>query len=82
MRTRDQYSDVKMTATICSGATSKLRVTGLYGRNPPVTDGFHSQRASKAENVFIWWRHHTVGSRGAFNWPARFLYNTYYLEML
>ena len=28
---------------------SKLRVTGLCERNPPVTGGFHSQRASKAE---------------------------------
>ena len=26
--------------------------------NPPVTGGFPSQRASIAENVSIWWRHH------------------------
>ena len=26
--------------------------------NPPVTGGFPSQRASNAENVSIWWRHH------------------------
>ena len=25
---------------------------------PPVTDGFPSERASSAENVSIWWRHH------------------------
>ena len=37
---------------------SKLRVTGLCEGNPPVIGGFASQRASKAENVSIWWRHH------------------------
>ena len=26
----------------------------------PVTVGFLSQRASSAENVFIWWRHHDI----------------------
>ena len=34
---------------------SKLRVTGLCERNPPVTGGFPSQRASNAENVSIRW---------------------------
>ena len=38
--------------------TSKLRVTGLCEGNPPVTGGFPPQRASYAENVFIWWRYH------------------------
>ena len=38
--------------------TSKLCVTGLRDRNPLVTDGFPSQTASNAENVFIWWRVH------------------------
>ena len=38
--------------------TSKLRVTGLCVGNSPVTGGFPSQRASDAENVSIWWRHH------------------------
>ena len=38
--------------------TSKLRVTGLYEGNSPVTDEFLTQRASKADNVSIWWRHH------------------------
>ena len=37
---------------------SKPRVPGLCEGNPPVTGGFPSQRASNAENVFIWWRHH------------------------
>ena len=37
--------------------TSKLRVTGLCVGNSPVTGEFPAQRASNAENVFIWWRH-------------------------
>ena len=43
-----------------SKKTSKFRVTGLCGGNPPVTGGFPSQRASNAENVSIWWRHHGI----------------------
>ena len=39
----------------------KLRVTGLCGGNSPVTSEFPAQRASNAENVTIWWRHHAVG---------------------
>ena len=34
-----------------SKKTSKLRATGLCKRNPPVTGGFLSQRASNVENV-------------------------------
>ena len=30
--------------------------------NPPVAGGFPSRRASNAENVFIWWRHHEFNS--------------------
>ena len=41
-----------------SKKTSKLLVTGLCVDNPPVTGGYPSQRASNAENVSIWWRHH------------------------
>ena len=41
-----------------SKKTSKFRVTGLCAGNSPVTDKFPSQRASNAENVSIWWRHH------------------------
>ena len=37
---------------------SKLRVTGLYVGNSPVTGEFPAQTASYAENAFIWWRHH------------------------
>ena len=38
--------------------TSKLRVTGLCEGNSLVTGEFPAQRASNAENVSIWWRHH------------------------
>ena len=41
-----------------SKKTSKLRVTGLCAGNSPVTGEFPAQKASKAENVSIWWRHH------------------------
>ena len=41
-----------------SKKTSKLRVTGLCAGNWPVTGEFLAQRASYAENVSIWWRHH------------------------
>ena len=41
-----------------SNKTSKLRVTGLCAGNSPVTSEFPTQRASNAENVSIWWRHH------------------------
>ena len=37
---------------------SKLRVTGLCAGNSPVTGEFPAQRASNAEYVSIWWRHH------------------------
>ena len=43
-----------------SKKTSKPRVTGLCAGNSPVTDEFPAQRASNAENVSIWWRHHEV----------------------
>ena len=41
-----------------SKKTSKLRVTGLCEGNSPVTGEFPAHRASNAENVSIWWRHH------------------------
>ena len=41
-----------------SKKTSKLRVNGLCAGNSPVTGEFPAQRASNAENVCIWWRHH------------------------
>ena len=48
-------------STVYSGAdkkTAKIRVTGLCAGNSPVTGEFPAQRASNAENVSIWWRHH------------------------
>ena len=41
-----------------SKKTSKLWVTGLCEGNSPATGEFRAQRASNAENVSIWWRHH------------------------
>ena len=41
-----------------SKKTSKLCVTGLCAGNSPVTCEFPALRASNAENVSIWWRHH------------------------
>ena len=43
-----------------SKKTSKLRINGLYVGNSPVTGEFPTQRASKAENVSVSWRHHGV----------------------
>ena len=40
-----------------------LRVTGLCEEDLPVTGEFPSQRASNAENVSIWWRHHDQVTR-------------------
>ena len=48
-------------SSVYSGAdlkTLKLRVTGLCTGNSPVTGEFPAQRASNAENISIWWRHH------------------------
>ena len=43
-----------------SKKTSKLRVTGLCAGNSPWTGEFPAQKASNAENVSIWWRHHVI----------------------
>ena len=48
-------------STVYSGAdekSPKLRVTGLCVWNSPGSGEFPAQRASNAENVSIWWRHH------------------------
>ena len=39
--------------------TSKLPVTGLCVGNSPGTGEFPAQKASNAENVSIWWHHHS-----------------------
>ena len=44
-----------------SKKTSNLRVTGLCAGNSPVTGEFPTHRASDAENIAIWWRHHVGG---------------------
>ena len=41
-----------------SKKSSKLRVSGLCWGNSPVTDELPTKRASNAENVSVWWRHH------------------------
>ena len=41
-----------------SKKTSKLRVTGLCAGNSPGTSEFPAEKASNAETVSIWWRHH------------------------
>ena len=43
---------------VISKKTSKLRVAGLCAGNSPRTGEFPAQKASNAENVSIWWRHH------------------------
>ena len=50
---------------ICSGADQRKHQSSTSSAfvkrgNPPVTGGFPSQRASNAENVSIWWRHHDM----------------------
>ena len=42
-----------------STKTSKPRIIGLCEGNSPVADGFPAEKASNAEYVSIWWRHHT-----------------------
>ena len=57
--------------TVCSGADQwkyQARVTGRWRWAP---GGFPSQRASNAENVSIWWRHHVF----------RFFKNETYFEL-
>ena len=44
-----------------SKKTSKIRITGLYEGNSPVTGEFPAQKTSNAERVSIWWRNHGWG---------------------
>ena len=50
-----------------SKKTSKLRVTVLCAGNSPGTGEFPTQRASNADNVSIWWRHHVLTPK---RWPV------------
>ena len=64
-----------------SKKTSTLRVTGLCEGNSPVTGEFSAHKASNAENVSIWWRHHIpryqpgfhIYCRAHFNVRGRFM---------
>ena len=49
-------SQITSVSTVCLSVYSGI--TGRCEGNPPVTCGFPSQKASNAENVSIWWRHH------------------------
>ena len=53
----NHYSDVIM-ATMASQITSLTIVYSIGVGNSPVAGEFPAQRASNAENVSIWWRHH------------------------
>ena len=60
-------------STVYSGAdhikkTSKLRVSDLCEGNSPVTGDFTAQRASNAETVSIWWRHHAKLNKCGPHW--------------
>ena len=59
-----------------SKKTSKLRVTGLCEGNSSVTGEFPAQRASNAENISIWWRHHDTMLRTAVCIKWNQLYHT------
>ena len=61
------YNDVTVSVIACqitcvsivySNKTAKLRVTSLCEGNSLMTGEFPAQRASNAENVSTWWRHH------------------------
>ena len=43
-----------------SKKTPKLRVTGIWEGNSPVTGEFPAQRITDAENVSIWWHYHDI----------------------
>ena len=52
-------------SVVCSGTDQRKyqsSVTGLCEGNLPVTGELPAQRASNAENVSIWWRHHVLHS--------------------
>ena len=51
-----------------SKKTSKPRVTGLCEGTSPGTGEFPAQRASNAERVSIWWRHHAQPDANSGNW--------------
>ena len=48
-----------------SKKASKLRATCFCEGNSPVSGEFPAQKASNAENVSFWWRHHVITSAEA-----------------
>ena len=67
-----------------SKKTWKLRVTGLCAGNSPGTDEFPAQKASNAENVSIWWRHHDIAHfvQAPVYWRWALLHNISNLNLL
>ena len=61
-----------------SKKTSKLRVTGLCAGNSSETGEFPAQRASNAENVSIWWRHHDNTKPGHHRLPQSACHNDFF----
>ena len=64
-----------------SKKTSKPHVIGRCEGNSLVTGEFPAQRASKAEKVSIWWRHHEdIGQRNKWmHWEIKILLHNHYL---
>ena len=56
-----------------SKKTSKLRVTGLCAGNSPAIGEFPAQRASNAENVSIWLRHHVPWIISITSWKSNYM---------
>ena len=51
-----------------SKKASKLRVTGLWAGDSPVTGEFPTQMASNTDNVSIWWCHHAIRRCPIISW--------------
>ena len=53
-------SQITSVSIVCPtlGSGAELRVTGSCVGNSLVTSEFSAQKASNAENVYIWWLHH------------------------
>ena len=65
-----------------SKKTSKLRVTDLCEGNSPVTGEFPAQRASYAESVSIWWRHHAYTYDSVKKWWTMQIYISYFIRTI
>ena len=70
-------------STVCSGAHQRKHQSSTslaFERNPPVTGGFPSQRASNAENVSIWWRQH--GLRGPSTFHQKDKWSQFFMKIV